>query len=203
LFGAGATASDTRLTGFQRAILDYQDALNALHKHRGVGRGASAQLMELRRAAKHNYGVMQQKYQTELKKLARHAGRNRGNAINSAERGLKLAERRSGRHLYVSNAAEARQLDRLARHIRWAGNSAVVFDAGRRATKVYNTYQDGGNWQRHASIEATGFGLGGAAGIATGKAFIVGLTAIGGALYRPLPEWVVPVKRWIKEGSPE
>src|SRR5690606_20482848 len=78
-----------------------------------------------------------------------------------------------------ANAQEARQLDRLARNIRWAGNGLVAIDAGRRAAGVYQTYQDGGNWQRQASIEATGFGVGGAAGIIAGNGVIAGLTFIG------------------------
>src|SRR5690606_36526953 len=126
-----------RLTGVQQALLEYQAALDALHRHRGVGRGASARLMDLRRNVKQKYAVLQQKYQTELKQLARHPGKNRGNAINNAQRGITVAERRASRHLYVANAQEARQLDRLARNIRWAGNGLVAIDAGRRAAGVY------------------------------------------------------------------
>lgn len=199
LSDAGATATTARLTGVQKALVDYQSALDNLHKHRGVGRGASARLMELRRAVKQKYEVLQQKYQTELKQLARHPGKNRGNAINSVQRGITLAERRAGRNLYVANAAEAKQLNRLARNIRFAGNSLIMLDAVSRVRNVYDTHHSGGNWQREASIEATAFGLAGAAGIATGKAVIAGLTFIGLGL-TPVG-WVVLIGVGVAAGA--
>lgn len=155
--------------------------------------------MELRRAVKQKYDVLQQKYQTELKQLARHPGKNRGNAINGAQRGITVAQRRSSRHLYVANATEAKQLNRLARNIRWAGNGLVAIDAGLRTAQVYDTYQQGGNWAREASIQATGFGLGGAAGLVTGKAVIAGLTMIGLGL-TPVG-WVVMIGIGVTAGA--
>lgn len=110
-----------------------------------------------------------------------------------------MAERRRGRHLYVSNVSEAQKLDRLARNVRFAGHGMVVLDAGVRVNGVYTTYQSGGNWMREASIEATGFGLGGAAGLATGKAVVVGLTAIGLGL-TPVG-WVVIIGAGIAAGA--
>src|SRR5690606_15499544 len=81
--------------------------------------------------------------------------------------------------LYVSNVAEAQKLERLVRNVRYTGNGMVLLDAGVRANHVYSTYQNGGNWMREASIEATGFGVGGVVGLGTGKAVVLGLTAIG------------------------
>lgn len=46
LLGAGATASEVRLNGFQKALVAYQDALVALNNHKGVGRGPSAARIE-------------------------------------------------------------------------------------------------------------------------------------------------------------
>lgn len=54
-----------------------------------------------------------------------------------------------------------------------------MLDAGARVNHVYGTYQNGGNWMREASIEATGFGFGGAVGLVTGKSVVLGLTALG------------------------
>lgn len=181
LVGAGATAKGARLTGLQKALLEYQEALLALNKQKGIGRGPSAQRASLRAEVQRKYAKLQREYQTELKKLARpeFRNKNRGSALTSAQRGLTLAERRRGRHLYVSNANEAQQLARLAKGIRYAGNSMVALDAGLRANSVYDTYKDGGNWQRQASLQATGFGFGGIAGIAAGKATVMGLTALG------------------------
>lgn len=194
LAGAGATASHARLTAFQRALMDYQAALENLHNNRhGHQQGM------LRQEVQRKYRILQQRYQVELKKLARHPGKNCGNAINSAERGIRVAQRRRGRHLYVSNVAEVQKLDRLARKVRYAGHGMVVLDAGIRANHVYGAYQNGRNWMREASIEATGFGLGGAAGLATGKAVVLGLTAVGLGL-TPLG-WVVIIGASIAAGA--
>lgn len=181
LVGAGATASSARLNGFQKAIIQYQKALIELNNHRGVGRGASADKLILRNEVRRAYDLLQREYRVEMKKVASPELRykNRGSALNSAERGITVAQHRRGRHLYVSNTAEAQQVARLARNIRYAGNGMVALDAGIRVTNVYDTYRKGGNWQREASIEATGFGMGGAAAIVTGKAVVTGLTAIG------------------------
>jgi hypothetical protein len=201
LVGAGATAKGARLTGLQKALLEYQNALLALNKQNGVGHGPSAQRASLRAEVQRKYDVLQQKYQAELRKLARpeFRNKNRGNALTSAQRGLTLAERRRGRHLYVANAHEAQQLARLARGIRYTGNGMIALDAGLRASSVYGTYKDGGNWQRQAAIEATGFGTGGAVGLAAGKATVWGLTALGLAL-TPVG-WVILIGAAVAVGA--
>src|SRR5690606_39923661 len=92
-------------------------------------------------------------------------GKNRGNALSGADRGLTLAQRHKGRGLNVASNTQALQLARLANRINFAGKTMVMVDAGRRINGVHNTYESGGNWQREAAIQATGFGLGGAIGV--------------------------------------
>lgn len=62
LVGAAATASEARLNGFQKALTNYQDALIALHKHKGVGRGPSAVKAQLKGRARAAYNVLQLQY---------------------------------------------------------------------------------------------------------------------------------------------
>lgn len=180
LVGAGATASQTRLEGFQKALKNYQDALQALHNHKGTGRGPSATNAALKGRVRATYAELQLQYHAELNKLASPGslGKNRGNALASAERGINLAQRR-GRGINVASTTQAVQISRMATGISYTGKGLIALDAGIRINGIHTTYKQGGNWQREAAIQAAGFGFGGAAGLATGKAIIGSLTAIG------------------------
>lgn len=180
LLGAGATASEVRLNGFQKALIAYQDALVALSNHKGVGRGPSAARIEKKNRVRLAYGELQKKYQTELKKIAspNSLGKNRGNALAGAERGITLAQRR-GRGINVASNTQALQIARMAKGVSYAGKGLVALDAGLRVHGVNKVHEHGGNWQREATIQATGFGLGGAAGLYAGSKVIAGLTMIG------------------------
>lgn len=108
-----------------------------------------------------------------------HFGKNRGNALTSAERGITLASRRKGRGLHVADQGGAVRIGGFAKAIKHVGNGAIVLDAGIRAHGVYTTYQQGGNWQRQAAVQTAGFGFGGAAGLYAGQAAVGGLVAVG------------------------
>src|SRR5690554_571136 len=179
--GAGTTASHVRLNGFQTALVNYQKSLIALHRQQAVGRGASAQKVFLQMQVRSSYQTLQKSYHAELKKFVspNAYGKNRGNALSSADRGLTLAQRHKGRGLNVASNTQALQLARLANRINFAGKTIIMVDAGRRINGVHDTYKSGGNWQREASIQATGFGLGGVSGLITGKAVVAGLTTLG------------------------
>ncbi len=62
------------------------------------------------------------------------------------------------------------------------GKSLIVLDAGLRADKVHDDYLAGRNWQKRAAVEASGFGLATAGGIAVGAAAVKGGTALGIAM---------------------
>ena len=180
LVGAAATAGEGRLTSFQKALKNYQDALEALHKHKGVGRGPSATNAALKGRVRAAYNDLQIKYQAELNKVASAGslGKNRGNALASADRGIALAQRR-GRGINVASNTQALQISRLASSVSYTGKGLIALDAGIRINGVHNTYKNGGNWQREAAIQTAGFGAGTAAGLAIGKGVIAGLTMIG------------------------
>lgn len=71
------------------------------------------------------------------------------------------------------------QLARLTKGINFAGNGMIVLDAGIRTNKVHNSHQNKRDWHRELAVQTAGFGVGGAAGIAAGKATAGALTAVG------------------------
>lgn len=180
MVGAGATAGEARLTGFQKALKNYQDALQALHNHKGVGRGPAATNAALKGRVRAAYADLQLKYHAELNKFTDPAnlGKNRGNALSGAGRGITLAQRR-GRGINVASTTQALQISRLSSGIAYTGKGLIALDAGIRINGVHNTYKQGGNWKREAAIQTGGFVSGTTAGIITGKAVVAGLTAIG------------------------
>ena len=186
LVGAGATVAEARLTGFQKALLDYQKALLALRGHKGRGQGsghaANATKAKLEHAVRVKHKLLQMRYRAEIKKFVSAAdiGKNRGGPLTSAERGITLAGRgRKARRLHVANGAQASRIALLARGTRYAGNGLILLDAGIRVQKVRGAYDSGGDWQRQAVLETTGFGAGGAFGIGAGQSVISGLTTLG------------------------
>lgn len=187
LVGAGATASHTRLTGFQKAIVDYQEALLALSEHgksKVNGRPANAKKALLKAAVERSYKHLQQTYQTELKKIVTPAewGKNRGSALSSAQRGIHVASRRKYRQLNIQNGKQAMQLAKLTQGINFAGNGLIVLDAGLRVNTVRNSYNSNRDWQRELAVQTAGFGAGGAAGLAAGQLTATGLTTAAVAI---------------------
>src|SRR5690606_33995220 len=73
------------------------------------------------------YNELQTKYHAELNKLAtpHSLGKNRGNALSGAERGITLAQRR-GRGINVANNAQAVQVSNLAKSISYTGKGLVA-----------------------------------------------------------------------------
>lgn len=120
------------------------------------------------------------KYHAELNKLADPAslGKNRGNALSGADRGITLAQRR-GRGINVASTTQALQISRLSSGIAYTGKGLIALDAGIRINGVHNTYKQGGNWKREALVQTTGIGAGTAAGLFVGGKVVAGLTAIG------------------------
>jgi hypothetical protein len=192
LVGAGTTVAEARLTGLQKALLDYQKALLELRKVKGSGQ--TANVARAKHAVQVKFKLLQMRYRAEINRFVSPAdiGKNRGGPLTSAERGATLAtRRRSDRRLYVSNSAQATKLAQLATATRYAGNGLIVIDAGLRVQKVRGMYNSGGDWQRQAVMETTGFGLGGAAGLVVGNTVVSGLTALGLAV-TPVG-WVVMI----------
>ena len=176
LVGAGATAATVRMTAFESAVREYENALLALHAFERQGRGSGAERMRLRQAVELRHNELNRKFRVELERIVPRAdmGKNRGTALTSSQRGLALVRRSKGRGLDVTDHIQAGRLVKFARAIRCVGNGAVVLDAGLRANDVHRTHQAGGDWMLEASVQLTGFGFAGALGGGFGKAAVVG-----------------------------
>src|SRR5690606_15373044 len=199
MVGAAATAGEARLNGFQTALKNYQDALQALHNHKSVGRGPAATNAALKGRVRSAYADLQLKYHAELNKLADPAnlGKNRGNALSGADRGITLAQRR-GRGINVASTTQALQISRMSSGIAYTGKGLIALDAGIRINGVHNTYKQSGNWKREAVVQSAGFVAGTAAGLYIGSQVVAGLTAIGLAL-TPVG-WVVLIGAGLAAG---
>lgn len=182
LAGAGATVAEARLSGLQKALLEYQKALLELRKLKGIGHATNVERATRILAVRMKFKVLQMRYRAEMNNLVNHAdiGKNRGGPLTSAERGVTLATRgRKHRRLYVANTTQATKLAQLATATRYTGSGLIYLDAGLRVQKVHGVYKSGGDWQRQAVLETTGFGTGGFAGLVAGKAVISGMTVLG------------------------
>ena len=176
--GAAATAAGARLNGFETKIVEYQQSLKDLwqltRNHRS-GRGNAAAKQKARAKVRQAYTALEKAYALELKKFAPLAWRrkNRGDALNNAERGITLASRRPNsmkmdNRIKVANRVEASWLGHCSKVLKYAGNAALVVDAGLRAKEVSDIHDAGGDWMRESARQLAGFGLGGAAGIMAG-----------------------------------
>lgn len=199
--GAAATAAFTRLNGFQQALVKYQEALlNLTRVNNASGPGVGARRIQAQTLARNAYRTLQEAYQTELNRISPEAlrGKNRGNALSNAERGVVLAARSSSARpdarLFVADSADAGRIGTVSRVLNNTGRLAIAVDAGLRAQKVQISYESGGNWLRESSIQMTGFGLGGAAGGFTGKTVVASgtfLAAKAGLLVSGPLGWAV------------
>lgn len=185
LVGAGATAAFARLNGFQQALVKYQEALlNLTRAHKSGGSGLGARRIQAENVARSAYQTLQKAYQTELNRISPEAlrGKNRGNALSNADRGILLASRSSSARpdarLFVADATDAGRMGSLSRILNNTGRLAIVADAGLRANKIHVTYENGGDWLRESSVQMTGFGTAGVVGGLTGKYAVIGGTAL-------------------------
>ena len=187
----GSGAAYARLSGFQKAVADYQKKLMELQdsyrRHSGPGRGAY--LAKIRQQIGQAYQNLESQYRAELNRFAPEAFRakNKGGALSSAGRGIRLAERSASPakpdpRLNVADTIQADRMAKLAKGFNYLGNAAVAVDGAFRVGKVKATYDAGGNWLKESSRQMTGFGFGGAAGIAAGKATVMGGTTLAASI---------------------
>ena len=191
LVGAGATAAHTRLSDFQTAILNHQ---NALHDHNKAARANSISGMRAYQTevqVKATRQTLERRFPLELNRVSdpslRH--KNRGNALSNLNRALTLAERNpnspkihSG--LYISDTSDVRRYGGYARIMQNLGRGTVLVGAGAAILEVQNTAQAGGDWLRESTRQMVGFGLSGYWGAISGKhatrlATFAGTRAIG------------------------
>ena len=188
LVGAGAAAANARLTGFQRALVDYEKALLDVNKaSRSHSVGGGVRLYQAETRAKLAYERMQHAYQAELNRVSDPSLRlkNRGNALSNAPRGITLSKRSPNSAkvdpgVFVSGLEDVRRFGLYARMTHIAGNLAVGVSAALAAEKVVASRAAGGDWLRESSRQMTKFGTGGAIGGYAGKWSATVTTSVGG-----------------------
>lgn len=204
MVGAAATAADTRLDAFEKAMIRFQEALfnlRQLEQQHLKGRSANGQRLTAIRRVKEAYAALETRYTVELSKLTnlRYRNKNAGDALSNADRAITLAKRNASSpnidtRLLVNDKLQANRLTSLTKLVRGLGNAAVVADAGLRVQKVNEMRTEGGDWMRESAKQITGFGTGGAAGILVGRATMTGgiyLAAEAGLLVAGPVGWAV------------
>lgn len=179
--GASTTASITRLDGFEKAVVEYQNSLIHLKKlsdARKQGKTDFLALTQAKKKVKTNYEILKTAYASALNRLSpvSHRTKNRGTALSNAERGITLAttNKRNGTHLLnVHDTFEASHLVKLGKVVNGLGNSTVALDAGLRVNTVLDIKDSGGDWMQESAKQITGLGFAGALGGLSGKAVMV------------------------------
>jgi len=191
--GAGATAVNAkqgRLSNFGKAIFKYQTALVDVH-NAAKSKANKTTLIKLGQKVKTAHIDLNAKFTRELKNFSNKtkAGK-RGNIWSNTDRANNIARSsRNTSRLQLTSLSGIRSIRGLEFVSDIAGKGMIALDAGIRMDNVYMDYKAGKNWQRTAAIEATGFGLGTAAGIATGTKVIT--AGMGIALALGPVGWVI------------
>ncbi|EXJ09132.1 hypothetical protein [Nitrincola nitratireducens] len=181
--GASAQVKSRQLSSFHQALVRYENALLAIQSPAAPGMpGAGARNAEAIRNANQAYNALMTEHRAAMASLAPAVMRakNRGGAINNAQRGITLAHRsRSGRvdpRLLVADLFQAHRLKNFASYMSKAATPlTLAVDATLRAGKVRSVNQSDGNWHRESYRQVGGF-LGSAfgGGLAAGATFKAG-----------------------------
>jgi hypothetical protein len=196
--GAAATATQSRLDSFGKAVIKHHVALNKLHQ----GFAAKLPRIELSRlenTVKSTVKALNTSFQTELNKYYPHSAGRRGTIMTNADRAIGMAKgARTYQSLNISNGAQFSKVLNFSKVANYAGKGALIFDAGIRVKGVRAHQESGKDWQRKAVMEITGFGLGAAAGAFTGAAIIS--SSVGIALMATPVGWVFVIGTGIAAG---
>ena len=165
LVGAGIAALDDRLTGFNKAVLKSQRALEAV-RNGYQAKMPRLELHKLEQTARNLLTEMKFKFQAELTKYMGNAKANgRGTKWSNPDRGIAIAKSgRTATPIQLSNATEMQRVKEFGLVGKLAGPGLLVLDTGIRVGNVHVDYLSGKDWQRRAVVETTGLGAAGAAG---------------------------------------
>jgi len=196
--GAAATATQSRLDSFGKAVIKHHVALNKLHQ----GFAAKLPRIEITRlenTVKSTVKALNTSFQTELNKYYPHSAGRRGTIMTNADRAIGMAKgAKTYQPLNISNGAQFSKVLNFSKVANYAGKGALIFDAGIRVKGVRAHKEAGKDWQRKAVMETTGFGLGAAAGAFTGTAIIT--STVGIALMATPVGWVFVIGTGITAG---
>ncbi len=190
LIGASGPAFQAKyqnLSKFHKALVNYENALIAVQKPAAAGMpGAGARDAIARRNAIQAYDVLISEHRTAMTQLSPVVMRtkNRGGAINNANRGITLASRSRGRlkpdsRIFVSDLFQANLLKKFSQFMSKAATPlSLAADASIRAGKIRSVSNADGNWHRESVKQVGGFIVGAIVGSGS---TIAALTAFGGA----------------------
>ncbi len=169
LSGVGAAASTftSRMQRFHSAVGQYHSAMleyRSAARHPPLDRVRAAVARQRMQQAGE---ALSRGFATELRESSRHMSLGKRQLL--APDGRTPLTVRRARHiarLDVVSSIEASRLARLARRARPVGPGALAFDFAWRAADVHAEYQAGGDWERKAVVEGTGFAAGAVASTA-------------------------------------
>ena len=131
-----------------------------------------------------------QKFQAEINKYIGRVKSKRGTVYSNADRGINKAKSgRSIKPIQFTSTVDFQNLRAFEMGANVLGKGLIVLDAGIRAGNVHVDYLAGANWQKRAALETVGFGMGTAAGLATGAAIVE--AGLGIALLATPVGWVI------------
>jgi hypothetical protein len=196
--GAAATATQSRLDSFGKAVVKHHIALNNLHQ----GFAAKLPRLEITRlesTVKSTIKILNASFKTELNKYFPHSAGSRGTIMTNADRAIGMAKgAKTYQPLNINNGAQFSKVLNFSKVANYAGKGALIFDAGIRVKGVRADKVAGRDWQRKAVMETTGFGLGAAVGAYTGSAIIS--STVGIALMATPVGWVFVIGTGITAG---
>jgi hypothetical protein len=196
--GAAATATQSRLDSFGKAVIKHHVALNKLHQG-FTAKLPRIEITRLENTVKSTVKALNTSFQTELNKYYPHSAGRRGTIMTNADRAIGMAKgAKTYQPLNISNGAQFSKVLNFSKAANYAGKGALIFDAGIRVKGVRADKAAGRDWQRRAVMETTGFGLGAAAGAITGSAIIT--STVGIALMATPVGWVFVIGAGITAG---
>jgi len=189
LVGTTSAAARARLNGFQRALLEYQEALLALQKRTQMTvKGVPITSFGAEKRVREAYQALEGKFAAEFSLYVDRLDRskNKGTALSNSDRGILLANRSAGgradHRLFVADAVQAGRIRWFAGFFRGLGRGAVVLDAFLRYSDIKTVHANGHDWIRESVKQTTGFSFAAVFGGAAGNFAIKQGTAVGGHL---------------------
>ncbi|MBU2870360.1 hypothetical protein [Colwellia sp. E2M01] len=198
LGGAAATAMQSRLDSFGKAVMNHHMALNKLHEG-FKAKLPRAEIMRLENTVKSTVKALNQSFQAELTKYFPHSAGRRGTIMTNADRAIGMAKgAKTYQPLNIANGVQFGKVLTFAKAANYVGKGALIVDAGFRVDGVIADKAAGQDWQRRAITETTGFGLGTAAGTFVGGGIIT--STLGVALMATPVGWVLVIGAGLTAG---
>ena len=177
--GAAATALESRLKGFSGYVAKYQLALEQ-YRAAYQSKASAAERRALAKQVAKAQAAVNQRFHGEIQRImATNAAKTgkRGTVWTSPERAMGLARgSKTDAAIQLQNSHNFKRVQQFQRGANVLGKGVIALDAGLRISKVHDTYQTGGDWQRELSREMTGLSLGVLAGSAVGGYLTSSLT---------------------------